>query len=98
MNKEARDSLSPASSGIGASSPTVSDIISLKAQPTEPPTSTLREQNKQVEETLEASDIAVKASTSKETPSDILLEQNATVLVAATKEETKIAIDTLLSL
>ena len=100
MNKEVHDTQSSASSPIGTS-PQVSDSMSLNAQPIEPPTamSTIAgKQNKQKEETPELSDIANQASTSKDTSSDKQSDQQDTVLVSATKEETKIAIDALLSL
>ena len=97
VTNEARDSQSSTSSHIGTSPPTVSDIISPNTQPTEPPsTTTVRERNIQNEETLEGSDKAIQPSTSKGTT--IQPEQNETVLVPASKEETKIAIDALLSL
>ena len=75
--------------------------MSPKAQPIKPPTTvstTVTKQNKQNEETPQVSDTTNQASTSKGTTLDKHLEQQDTVLVPATKEETRITIDALLSL
>ena len=101
MNKEAQDNQSSASSCISTSPSTLSDSMSPKAQPIKPPTTvstTVTKQNKQNEETPQVSDTTNQASTSKGTTLDKHLEQQDTVLVPATKEETGIAIDALLSL
>ena len=81
---------------MGTSSSTVSDRLSPEAQPT-----TLITTPMPIEHTgKEDQHIEVDAvvSTSKEKPTPISSEQNKTITVAATREEMRIAIDTLLSL
>ena len=100
MNKEIPDSQSPISSPIGTSPP-VSDSMSPNAQPIEPPTTvSTKQKNKRNKKnkTSELRDIANQTDTSKDTSSDKQSDQKDTVLVPATKEETKIIIDALLSL
>ena len=100
MNKEIPDSQSSISSLIGTSPP-VSDSMSPNAQPIKPPTTVstkTEKQKKRKNKTSELRDIANQTDTSKDTSSDKQSDLQDTVLVPATKEETKIAIDALLSL
>ena len=100
MNKEIPDSQSSISSPIGTTSP-VSDSMSPNAQPIEPPTTVstkTEKQKKRKNKTSELRDIANQTDTSKDTSSDKQSDQQHTVLVPATKEETEITIDALLSL
>ena len=96
VDKNVTDSRSPTSSAMGTSSSTVSDRLSPEAQPT-----TLIMTPMPIEHTGKE-DQHIKAdavaSTSKEKPTPISSEQNKTITVAATREETRIAIDALLSL
>ena len=100
MNKEIIDSQSSISSPIGRS-PSMSDSMSPNAQPIKPPTtvSTKTEKQKKLKnKTSGTRESANQADTSKNTFSDKQSEQQDTVLVPATKDETQIAIDALLSL
>ena len=99
MNEETPDSQSLISSPIGTSPP-VSDSMSPNAQPIKPPTTVSTKTEKQKKwknKTSELRDIANQTDTSKDTSSDKQSDQQDTVLVPATKDETKIAIDALLS-
>ena len=100
MNKEISDSQSSISSPIGTSPP-VSDSMSPNAQPIKPPTTVstkTEKQKKRKNKTSGTRESANQADTSKNTSSDKQSDQQDTVLVPATKDETKIAIDALLSL
>ena len=100
MNKEISDSESLISSPIGTSPP-VSDSMSPNAQPIKPPTTVstkTEKQKKQKNKTSGTRESANQADTSINTSSDKQSDQQDTVLVPATKDETKIAIDALLSL
>ena len=100
MNEETPDSQSSINSPIGMSPP-VSDSISPNAQPIIPPTTVTtktEKQKKRKNKTSELRDLANQAGTSKGTSSDKKLDQQDTVLVHATKDETEITIDALLSL
>ena len=100
MNEETPDSQPSINSPIGMSPP-VSDSISPNAQPIVPPTTVstkAEKQKKRKNKTSELRDLANQSDTSKGTSSDKQLDQQDTVLVPATKDETKIAIDALLSL
>ena len=96
MDKETPDSQSLISSPIGTSVHPVSDSMSPKAQPVEPPTTVSTKTEKQKQR--KHRDIADQTDTSKDTSSDKQPDQQDTVLLSATKDETKIAIDALLSL
>ena len=78
-------------------SPPMSDSISPNAQPIEPP-ATVSTKKKRKNKTSELRDLANQADTSKGTSSDKQPDQQDIILVPATKDETKIAIDALLSL
>ena len=100
MNEETPDSQSSISSPIGMLPP-VSHSISPNAQPIELPTTVstkTEKQKKRKNKISELRDLANQANTSKGTSSDKQPDQQDTVLVPATKDETKIAIDALLSL
>ena len=100
MNKETVDSQSSISSPVGASPP-VSDSMSPNAQPIELPTTVSTKTEKQKKRKNKASkirELANQTDTSKNTSSDKQSDQQDTVLVPATKDETKITIDALLSL
>ena len=100
MNKEISDSQSSISSPIGTSPP-ASDSMSPNAQPIEPPTTVstkTEKQKKRKNKTSGTRESANQTDTSKNTSSDKQSDQQDTVLVPATKDETKIAIDALLSL
>ena len=100
MNEETPDSQSSISSPIGMSPP-MSDSISPNAQPIELPTTASTKTEKQKKwknKTSELRDLANQADTSKGTSSDKQPDQQDTVLVPATKDETKMTIDALLSL
>ena len=75
----------------------MSDSISPNAQLIELP-ATVSTKNKWKNKTSELRDSAYQADTTKGTSSDKQLDQQDTVLVPVTKDETKIAIDALLSL
>ena len=96
VNKRVTDNKSPTSSAAGTSSPTVSDSLSPEAQPTTPITTPMPIKQTGYEDQCLKSDAA--ASTSKEKSTPTSSEQNKTLTVAATREETMIAIDALLSL
>ena len=75
--------------------------MSPNAQPIEPPTTVLtktEKQKKRKNKTSETRESANQTDNSKNTSSDKQSDQQDTVLVPATKDETKIAIDALLSL
>ena len=75
--------------------------MSPNAQPIEPPTTVLtktEKQKKRKNKTSETRESANQTDTSKNTSSDKQSDQQDTVLVPATKDEIKIAIDALLSL
>ena len=100
MNEEISDSKSLISSPIGTL-PSMSDSMSPNEQPIEPPTtvSTKTEKQKKLKnKTSGTRESANRADTSKNTSSDKQSDQQDTVLVPATKDETQIAIDALLSL
>ena len=100
MNEETPDSQSSTRRPIGMSHP-LSDNISPNAQIIKSPNTVstkTEKQNKRKNKTSELSDLANQADTSKGTSSDKQLDQQDTVLVPATKDETRIAIDALLSL
>ena len=93
------DSQSSASGHVGTSPPsTISNSMSLKTQHIEPPsrpTTTSAENDTQNEEPPDTPNINNQSGTSNGVSS---LTQRDIVLVPATKEETKIAIDALLTL
>ena len=96
VNKRVTDNKSPTSSAVGTSSPTVSDSLSPEAQPTTPITTPMPiKQTGYEDQRLKSNAVA---STSKEKSTPTSSEQNKTLTVAATREETMIAIDALLSL
>ena len=96
VDKNITDNRSPTSSAMGTSSSTVSDRLSPEAQPTTPITTPMPiEHTGKEDQHLKAGAVA---RTSKEKPTPIPSEQNKTIMVAATREETRIAIDALLSL
>ena len=100
MNKETVDSQSLISSPV-STSPPVSDSMSPNAQPIKPPTTVSTKTEKQKKQKNKASkirELANQTDTSKNTSLDKQSDQQDTVLVPATKDETKIAIDALLSL
>ena len=100
MNKEGVDSQLSIGSPIGTS-PSVSDSMSPKAQPIESPITVLTKTEKQRKRRNRTSEIKESTNlteTRKNTPLDKQLDQQDTVLVLATNDETKIAIDALLSL
>ena len=100
MNKETADSQSLISSPIGTLPPLL-DSMSPNAQTIELPTTVstkTEKQKKRKNKTSEIRELANQTDTSKNTSSDKQLDQQDTVLVPATKDETKIAIDALLSL
>ena len=81
---------------MGTSSPTVSDSLSPEAQPTIPITTPMPiKQTGNEDQRLKSNAVA---STIKEKSTPTSSEQNKTITVAATREETMIAIDALLSL
>ena len=98
--EETRDSQSSINSPMGMSPP-MSDSISPNAQSIVPPstvTTKTEKQKKLKNKTSELRDLANQACTSKGTSSRKRLDQQDTVLVPATNDETKITIDALLSL
>ena len=101
MNKETVDSQSLISSPVGTSPP-VSDSMSPNAQPIEPPTTGVNKNRKTKEivknKASKIRELANQTDTSKNTSSDKQSDQQDTVLVPATKDKTKIAIDALLLL
>ena len=100
MIEETPDSQSSINSPMGMSPP-MSDSISPNAQSIIPPstvTTKTEKQKKPKNKTSELRDLANQASTSKGTSSGTRQDQQDTVLVPATNDETKIAIDALLSL
>ena len=99
-NKYCADSQSSTGRPIGTS-PSVSDSMSPNAQPIESPIKVLTKtgkQRKRRNKTPEIKEPTNRAETSKNTPPDKQSDQQDTVLVLATNDETKIAIDALLSL
>ena len=100
MNKETADSQSSISSPV-STSPLVSDRMSPNAQPIEPSTTVSTKTEKQIKWKNKASkirELAHQTDSSKNTSSDKQSGQQDTVLVPTTKDETKIAIEALLSL
>ena len=96
VNQTVTNNRSPTSSAVGTSSSTWSDSLSPEAQPTTLITTPLPiEQTEKEDQHLKAKAVA---STSKEKSTPIPSERNKTITVAATREETRIAIDALLSL
>ena len=93
---EMSDSKSPASGNIGTFPPsTISDSISPDAQPIEVPNRTLITPTETEEKSPDMPIINNQASTSAGTSSTT---NQTTILVPASKEETEVAIDALLSL
>ena len=96
VDQNVTDNRSPTSSAMGTSSSTWSDSLSPKAQPTTLIMTPLPiEQTEKEDQHLKVDAVA---STRKEKSTPIPSERNKTITVAATREETRIAIDTLLSL
>ena len=96
VNRNVRDNRSPTSSAMGTSPPTVSDSLSPEAQPTTLITTPMP--FKQTGNEDQRLKVDAVASTSKEKSTPTPSEQNKTIMVATTREETRIAIDALLSL
>ena len=96
VNKRVADNKPPTSSALGASPLRVSDSLSPVAQPTTSITTPIPIKQTGYEGQRLKSD--ADASTSKEKSTPTSSEQNKTLTVAATREETMIAIDALLSL